>query len=79
MYIQVTVDLKHYNQDEIDLRLSDHTTISRLIDLAFQVQEVANKPRDGGWVKIANKRIVCNGSDTLESGGVTSGDRIEIL
>ncbi|WP_079478798.1 EsaB/YukD family protein [Halobacillus salinus] len=79
MYIQVTVDLKHYNQKEIDLRLSDHTTISRLIDLAFQVQEVASKPRDGGWVKIANKRIVCNGSDTLESGGVTSGDRIEIL
>ncbi|MCA0970752.1 ubiquitin [Halobacillus litoralis] len=79
MYIQITIDLHHYNQDEIDLRLSDHTTISRLIDLAFQVQEIKQLPRDGGWVKVRNKRIVCNGSDTLEAGGITSGDRIEIL
>ncbi|MGR9049158.1 EsaB/YukD family protein [Halobacillus faecis] len=79
MYIQVTIDLKNYNQGTLDLRLSNHSSLHTLIDLAWQVASVELPPPDGSWVRILNKHKVCTGSSTMEEHGITSGDRIEIL
>lgn len=36
MYIDITIDLKHYNGSVFDLRLSDYHPVKKVIDIAWQ-------------------------------------------
>ncbi|UOQ94563.1 ubiquitin [Halobacillus shinanisalinarum] len=79
MYIQVSIDLQNYHKKELDLRLSNRSSVKRLIDIVWQVSQLETPPHDGDWIRIVNKQMVCAGSATLEESGITSGDKIEIL
>ncbi|MFD2922409.1 EsaB/YukD family protein [Halobacillus naozhouensis] len=79
MYIQVSIDLQNYHKKELDLRLSSRSTVKRLIDIVWQVSQLDTPPRDGDWVRVVNKQMVCAGNVTLEESGITSGDKLEIL
>ncbi len=47
MYIDITIDLKHYNGSVFDLRLSDYHPVKKVIDIAWQAQSVSMPPREG--------------------------------
>lgn len=79
LYIEITVDLKNYQGDCFELRLSNYYTVKELIDIVWQVKSISTPPKDGFWVRIPNKQIVLSGNEKLESNGITSGDRLEIL
>lgn len=79
MYINVTVDLKRYNQSPIELRLSNQHSIKSLIDITWQSAKIPIPPREGFWLKIQNKDKTFAGASSLEESGITTGDRIEIL
>ncbi|ASN06086.1 EsaB/YukD family protein [Virgibacillus necropolis] len=79
MYIQVTVDLEHYDQKSIELRLSDQHKIKNLIDITWQTVGLTRNPREGNWIRIKNKDKVYNGPKTLAECGIITGDRVEIL
>lgn len=79
MYIQITIDLKNYTGDVLDLRLSNYHTIKKMVEIVWQAKKITIPPREGYWVRIQNKEIVCEGTQTLVDSGITNGDRIEIL
>ena len=79
MYIEVTVDLKNYNEKSFDIRLSDYYSVKQLVDIVWQVKAIPETPREGYWIRIQNKKIVLSGSEQLAASGVTTGDRLEIL
>lgn len=79
MYIEVSIDLKHYNEDCFDLRLSNSYTVKELIDIVWQVKSFPYPPKEGFWVRITNKQRVLSGNDLLANSGITTGDRLEIL
>ncbi|KIL49078.1 EsaB/YukD family protein [Jeotgalibacillus campisalis] len=79
MYIDVTIDLKHYTGEVFDLRLSDYYSAKKLVDIVWQAKEISIQPKEGSWIRIANKNILLYGTHQLSEKGVTRGDRIEIL
>ncbi|MGA4721528.1 EsaB/YukD family protein [Fictibacillus nanhaiensis] len=79
MYIEVTVDLKHYTGEAFDLRLSNFHTVKKVIDIVWQTKEIDSPPRDGYWVRVPNKNIVLSGNQKLIESGILTGDRFEIL
>ncbi|KUP09449.1 ubiquitin [Bacillus coahuilensis p1.1.43] len=79
MYIEVTIDLKNYNQTYFDIRLSNYHTVKKLVDLVWQSQKLEGKSREGYWVRISNKQKVVPGNIRLMDAGIHTGDRIEIL
>ncbi|MGN1402257.1 MAG: EsaB/YukD family protein [Bacillus sp. (in: firmicutes)] len=79
MYIGITVDMKRYNGETVDLRLSDYLTIKKVIEIAWKIKKVDEMPNSGFWVRIRNKDIVCSGYESLVESGVTNGDHIEVL
>ncbi|MDQ0230845.1 EsaB/YukD family protein [Metabacillus malikii] len=79
MYIEVTVDLKNYQQECFDLRLSNYHSVKKFIDIVWQTKQLTEKPRDGYWIRVTNKQKVAHGTNRLIDVGITTGDRIEIL
>ncbi|MDR4935055.1 EsaB/YukD family protein [Rossellomorea marisflavi] len=80
MYIEITVDLNRYQKGKVlDLRLSNYHTVKKLIDLVWQSQKLTSEPREGYWIRIANKDLVISGNARLNEAGILSGDRVEIL
>ncbi|KPB04153.1 EsaB/YukD family protein [Bacillus sp. CHD6a] len=79
MYIEITIDLKNYQKESFDLRLSNYHTVKKMVDIVWQAVSLASPPRDGEWVRVVNKQLILSGSDKLVDHGITSGDRLEIL
>ncbi|PLR67752.1 MULTISPECIES: EsaB/YukD family protein [Bacillaceae] len=79
MYIEVTIDLKHYTGETFDLRLSNYHSVKKVIDIVWQAKCISDPPREGYWVRVPNKQIVLSGSHKLVDCGITTGDRFEIL
>ncbi|WP_071461378.1 EsaB/YukD family protein [Bacillus massilinigeriensis] len=79
MYIEVTVDLKHYNGEQFDLRLSNYHSVKKVIDIIWQARSISVQPREGQWIRVPNKRMVLSGNDKLVDCGIATGDRLEIL
>ncbi|MDY0404683.1 EsaB/YukD family protein [Virgibacillus sp. 179-BFC.A HS] len=79
MYIQITTDLKNYDRGQIELKLSDQHTVKKLVDIAWQTANPPNKPREGFWIRVANKDKVFYGTKTLAECGIMTGDKVEIL
>ncbi len=79
VYIEVTVDLKNYKDETFDIRLSNYHTAKNLIDIVWQARSISGQPREGYWLKIANKKVVLSGNEKLIDCGITTGDRLEIL
>lgn len=79
IYIQITIDLKNYNGETLDLRLSNYYTIKKLIDIVWQERSISMPPREGYWVRVLNKNTVYPGSNTLEDSEIMTGDKLEIL
>lgn len=79
MYINITIDLKNYDENSIELRLSNQYSIKNLIDIVWQTKKISEKPREGFWIKNKNKNKVNAGNQSLKDSGITTGDCIEIL
>ncbi|TYR79169.1 ubiquitin [Priestia megaterium] len=79
MYVEVTIDLKHYTGERFDLRLSDYHSIKKVIEIVWQAKKIPGLPREGYWVRIPNKHLVFSGPNKLAECGITNGDCIEIL
>ncbi|HEY4552630.1 MAG TPA: EsaB/YukD family protein [Bacillaceae bacterium] len=79
MYIEITVDLKHYEEETFDLRLSNYHSVKKVIDIVWQTKSISKPPREGYWVRIPNKQKVLSGNERLVDCGITTGDRLEIL
>jgi uncharacterized ubiquitin-like protein YukD len=79
MYIEVTVDLKNYRDKPFDIRLSNYYTAKNLIQIVWQVRTIQEKPREGYWLKVKDKKMVLSGNERLIDCGITTGDRLEIL
>ncbi|MEH6946114.1 EsaB/YukD family protein [Bacillus sp. JJ634] len=79
MYIEITIDLKHYTNEVFDLRLSDYHSVKKVIDIVWQAKSISESPREGYWVRIPNKRLVLSGTERLIDRGITTGDRLEII
>ena len=79
MYIEISIDLKHYNGDFFDLRLSDYYTVKELVDIVWQARTIPYPPKEGCWVRVPNKQKVLSGNVQLAESGITTGDRLEIL
>ena len=79
MYIEVSIDLKHYSEECFDLRLSNSYTVKELVNIVWQAKSIAYPPKEGYWIRVVNKQTVLSGNDLLANSGVTTGDRLEIL
>jgi uncharacterized ubiquitin-like protein YukD len=79
MYIELTIDLKNYQCESFELRLSNHHSVKKVIDIVWQAKSISEPPREGSWVRILNKQLVLSGTDKLVNSGITTGDRLEIL
>jgi uncharacterized ubiquitin-like protein YukD len=79
IYIQVTIDLRHYTGESFDLRLSDYYSVKKVIDIVWQIEKIKAQPREGNWVRIENKGKVLPGYASLHTNGVTNGDKIVII
>ncbi len=79
VYIEITVDLKNYDGNVFDLKLSDYHTVKKLIDIAWQASSISQGQREGHWVRVVNKNKLFPGHLTLAHCGITTGDRIEIM
>lgn len=79
MYIHVTVDLSNYKQNILELRLSNQHTLKKVVDIAWQVAEVKQNPREGFWVRVERKKAMYSGVHTLEECDIMTGDRITVL
>ncbi|WP_175638712.1 EsaB/YukD family protein [Metabacillus schmidteae] len=79
MYIEITIDLKNYQQDSFDIRLSNYHSVKKLIDIVWQAKSMAEPPRQGAWIRVVNKQKVIQGTERLLDAGIRTGDRIEIL
>lgn len=79
VYVDITIDLKHYDSGVFDLRLSDYHSVKKVVDIAWQAKSIPVPPREGYWVRVTNKDAVFSGEYTLSQCGITTGDRLEIL
>ena len=79
MYIEITIDVKNYINEVFDLRLSDYHSVKKVIDIVWQTKSISESPRDGYWVRVANKQLVLSGNERLVDCGITTGDRLEII
>ena len=79
MYIEITIDLKNYQQDSFDIRLSNYHSVKKLIDIVWQAKSMEEPPRQGAWIRVVNKQKVIQGTERLLDAGIRTGDRIEIL
>ncbi|MCV9886406.1 EsaB/YukD family protein [Metabacillus halosaccharovorans] len=79
MYIEITIDLKNYQQESFDIRLSNYHSVKKLIDIVWQAKSLTEPPRQGAWVRVVNKQKVIQGTERLLDAGIRTGDRIEIL
>jgi len=79
MYIELTIDLKNYQGESFDLRLSDYHSVKKVVDIVWQAKSISQPPREGYWVRIPNKQMVLSGNDQLADKGIATGDRFEIL
>ncbi|WP_285769135.1 EsaB/YukD family protein [Peribacillus sp. SI8-4] len=79
MYIQLTIDLTRYTGEVFDLQVSDYRSIKKVVEIVWQLKDIAVKPKEGYWVRVQNKEFVCSGYGTLLDSGITTGDRLEIL
>ena len=79
MYIDITIDLKNYDGSVFDLRLSNYLHIKQVIHIAWQAKHNPLPKREGGWVRVVNKKAVFSGEYKLSDCGITTGDRLEIL
>ncbi|HZH60749.1 MAG TPA: EsaB/YukD family protein [Metabacillus sp.] len=79
MYIEITIDLKNYQQDSFDIRLSNYYSVKKLIDIVWQAKNMTEQPRQGAWIRVVNKQKIIQGTERLLDAGIRTGDRIEIL
>jgi uncharacterized ubiquitin-like protein YukD len=79
MYIEITIDLKNYQNDSFDIRLSNYHSVKKVIDIVWQAKQLGIQPNEGSWVRVINKHKVVPGNKRLIDVGITTGDRIEIL
>ncbi|MGM0875220.1 MAG: EsaB/YukD family protein [Bacillota bacterium] len=79
MYIEITIDLKNYQKESFDIRLSNYHSVKKMIDIVWQAKQLGGHPKEGSWVRVINKHKVVQGNKRLIDIGVTTGDRIEIL
>jgi len=79
MYIHVTLDLSHYDRDLLELRLSNQHSIKKVIDIAWQVAQIEQKPREGFWVKVERQKAIFPGVYTLDECNIMTGDRLKVL
>lgn len=79
IYIQLTIDLNRYTGEVFDLQVSNYRSIKKVVEIIWQVKDIASAPKEGYWVRVQNKEFVCSGYETLLDSGITTGDRLEIL
>ena len=79
MYIEITIDLKNYQKEGFDIRLSNYHSIKKLIDIVWQAKQMSEQRAEGSWVRVTNKHRIVQGNERLIDAGITTGDRIEIL
>lgn len=79
MYIEITIDLKNYQKDSFDIRLSNYHSVKKLIDIVWQAKSMTEQPRQGAWIRVVNKQKIIQGTERLLDAGIRTGDRIEIL
>ncbi|APH06872.1 EsaB/YukD family protein [Bacillus weihaiensis] len=79
MYIEVTIDLKHYHGDTFDLRLSNYHSVKEMVSIVWQAKNLSSSPREGYWIRVTNKQKVVQGNERLIDARIFTGDRIEIL
>ncbi|TXC89533.1 ubiquitin [Metabacillus litoralis] len=79
MYIEITVDLKNYQRESFDIRLSNYHSIKKVINIVWQAKKISENPKDGSWIRVVNKQKVIQGNTRLLDAGIMTGDRIEIL
>ncbi|RFU63104.1 EsaB/YukD family protein [Peribacillus glennii] len=79
MYIQVTVDLQNYTGEVFDLQISNYLSVKKVIEIVWQVKKIEERPKEGYWIRVQNKELVCPGYDSLVDAGITTGDRVEVL
>ncbi len=79
MYIDITIDLTHYNGGCLRSQIVRLPFCEKVIDIARQAQHVSVPPREGYWIRVVNKETVFSGEQKLSDCGITNGDRLEIL
>ncbi|MCD7033989.1 ubiquitin [Metabacillus sp. GX 13764] len=79
MYVEITIDLKHYNGERFDIRLSNYFSVKKMVDIVWQAKNLQTDPREGYWIRISNRQAVLSGNERLIDCGVTTGDCVEIL
>jgi uncharacterized ubiquitin-like protein YukD len=79
VYIEITIDLKNYQNKNFDIRLSNYHSVKKVVDIVWQAKQLDGKPKEGYWIKVINKQKVIPGNIRLIDAGITTGDRIEIL
>ncbi|MBZ5750040.1 EsaB/YukD family protein [Metabacillus rhizolycopersici] len=79
MYIEITIDLKNYQKESFDIRLSNYHSIKKMIDIVWQAKSMGGRRTEGSWVRVINKHKIIQGNKRLIDAGITTGDRIEIL
>lgn len=79
MYINLTVDLSHYDQASLDLRVSDRQPVKQLIQTVWTIAGIERRPRIGYWVRVANKEKMICGFDVLHEKKITDGDKLIVL
>jgi uncharacterized ubiquitin-like protein YukD len=79
MYINVTIDLKHYKRESLDLRISDRQPVKQLIRTVWTIAGIQAPPRDGCWVRVANKAQTIRGFDVLGDKKISDGDKLIVL
>jgi uncharacterized ubiquitin-like protein YukD len=79
MYIEITIDLKNYDYETFDIRLSNYHTVKKVIDIVWQAKNISEPPSEGSWIRIVNKQKVVQGTKRLLDAGIRTGDRLEIL
>jgi uncharacterized ubiquitin-like protein YukD len=79
VYIEITIDLKNYQKESFDIRLSNYHSVKKVVDIVWQAKQLDGQPKEGSWIKVINKQKVVPGNKRLKDAGITTGDRIEIL
>jgi uncharacterized ubiquitin-like protein YukD len=79
VYIEITIDLKNYQKESFDIRLSNYHSIKKMIDIVWQAKQMSEQRTEGSWVRVTNKHRIVQGNERLIDAGITTGDRIEIL
>jgi uncharacterized ubiquitin-like protein YukD len=79
VYIEITIDLKNYQKESFDIRLSNYHSIKKMIDIVWQAKSMGGQRTEGSWVRVINKHKIVQGNKRLIDAGITTGDRIEIL